>query len=63
MSVVADVAAGGPGADPARVGDRGAAPADRVRDLRAEALRDPVVQSLLDVIPAELRDVTELKDP
>jgi DNA polymerase-3 subunit gamma/tau len=63
MSVVADVAKGGAGADSASGGALGTAPADRSRDLRAEALKDPVVQSLLDVIPAELKDVTELKDP
>ncbi|HOQ59677.1 MAG TPA: DNA polymerase III subunit gamma/tau [Vicinamibacterales bacterium] len=78
MSVAAEVAASGP-AGPARRNapaaaaaspaapkpdERGLEPeAGAPRDLRAEALRDPAIQSLLDVIPAELRDVTELKDP
>ncbi|MFO7692114.1 MAG: DNA polymerase III subunit gamma/tau [Vicinamibacterales bacterium] len=61
ISVAADIAKGEPGAAPARPAARGAAPADPVRDLKAEAMRDPLLQSLLDVIPAEVKDVTELK--
>jgi DNA polymerase-3 subunit gamma/tau len=58
LSVVAEVAKGDAGGEAARAAGRPAAPA---RDLKAEAMKDPVVQSLLDVIPSELKDVTELK--
>jgi hypothetical protein len=40
---------------------RSAGLAEPARDLKAEAMKDPVLQSLLDVIPAEVKDVTELK--
>ena len=40
---------------------RTAAPAGAARDLKAEAMKDPVLQSLLDVIPAEVKDITELE--
>ena len=62
MSVVAEVAADEAGPDAASAGGAPAEPAERARDLRAEALKDPVVQSLLDVIPSELTDVTEPED-
>jgi hypothetical protein len=61
ISVMADVAKGEPGASPARAGTRTAAPAGAARDLKAEAMKDPVLQSLLDVIPAEVKDITELE--
>ena len=62
VAVVAEVAKGGPGAAPAGPDPRAAAaPAGAARDLKAEALRDPVLQSLLDVIPGEVKDITELK--
>jgi hypothetical protein len=61
ISVTADVAKGEAGAAPARPSARSAAPAEPERDLRAEAMKDPVLQSLLDVIPAEVKDITELK--
>lgn len=61
MSVSAEVAKGDPGAAPARGAARPAAAAEPARDLKAEAMRDPVLQSLLDVIPAEVKDITELK--
>jgi hypothetical protein len=48
------------GAPAGRTPARGAAPAAPARDLKAEAMKDPVVQSLLDVIPSEVKDVTEL---
>jgi len=59
IAVTADVAKGEPGASAARPG----APAAPGRDLKAEAMKDPVVQSLLDAIPSEVTDVTELKQP
>ena len=62
MSVAADVTGGTALPEPARRGGRAVDPPEPPRDLRAEALRDPVVQSLLDVIPSEMKDVTELKD-
>jgi DNA polymerase-3 subunit gamma/tau len=58
ISVTADVAKGEPGASATGASARAAAPE---RDLKAEAMKDPVIQSLLDVIPAEVKDVTELK--
>jgi DNA polymerase-3 subunit gamma/tau len=61
ITVVADVAKGEPGAAPGRAAMRTAGPAEPARDLKAEAMKDPVIQSLLDVIPAEVKDVTELK--
>jgi DNA polymerase-3 subunit gamma/tau len=61
VSVTADVAKGDAGGAVGCGAGRPAAPAEPERDLRAEAMKDPVVQSLLDVIPSELKDVTELK--
>jgi DNA polymerase III subunit gamma/tau len=61
ITVAAEVAKGEAGGAPARSGARAAAPADSPRDLKAEAMKDPVLQSLLDVIPAEVKDITELK--
>jgi DNA polymerase-3 subunit gamma/tau len=61
ITVVADVAKGEPGAAPGRAAMRTSGPAEAARDLKAEAMKDPVLQSLLDVIPAEVKDVTELK--
>jgi len=60
ISVAADVATTEAGAPAGRTPARGAAPAAPARDLKAEAMKDPVVQSLLDVIPSEVKDVTEL---
>jgi DNA polymerase-3 subunit gamma/tau len=61
ISVAAEVAKGEPGAAPARASARPAVPAGLGRDLKAEAMKDPFLQSLLDVIPAEVKDITELK--
>ena len=61
ITVVADVAKGEPGAAAGRAAMRTAGPAEVARDLKAEAMKDPMLQSLLDVIPAEVKDVTELK--
>ena len=63
ISVAADIAKGDPGAAPARSATRPADPAGQARDLKAAAMKDPVLQSLLDVIPAEVKDITELKKP
>ena len=63
ISVTADIAKGDPGAAPARSATRTADPAGQARDLKAAAMKDPVLQSLLDVIPAEVKDITELKKP
>jgi len=59
---VTEPRATGPAAPPASPGGSAAPSAGPPRDLRAEALSDPAVQSLLDIIPSELRNVTELKD-
>ncbi len=59
IAVTADVAKGEPGALLGK-GGRASAPAAPERDLKAEALKDPVLQSLLDVIPSEVKDITEL---
>jgi DNA polymerase-3 subunit gamma/tau len=61
ITVVADVAKGEPLAARGRSAMGTAGPAEPVRDLKAEAMKDPVIRSLLDVIPAEVKDVTELK--
>ena len=61
ITVTADVAKGEPGASPAQASARSAAPAAPARDLKAEAMKDPMLRSLLDVIPAEVKDITELK--
>ena len=59
MSVTADVAKGA-AAPRSGAGVPQTAPG---RDLKAAAMKDPVLQSLLDVIPAEVKDITELKKP
>jgi hypothetical protein len=56
ISVAAEVAKGAPVA----AGSPGAAAAGAARDLKTEAMKDPVLQSLLDVIPSEVKDITEL---
>jgi len=59
VTVAAEVGKGEPGAAAARDARQpGQAPAGR--DLKAEAMKDPVLQSLLDVIPSEVKDITEL---
>jgi DNA polymerase-3 subunit gamma/tau len=60
ISVTADVAKGEAAPSAAGASAR-TAPEAPVRDLKAEAMKDPVVQSLLDVIPSEVKDITELK--
>jgi DNA polymerase-3 subunit gamma/tau len=62
MTVTADVARGEAGVKPMAAGTRPDPAVNRAADLRAAALRDPVVQSLLEIFPAEVKDVTELKD-
>ena len=61
--MTADIAKGDPAAAPARSATRPSDSAGQGRDLKAAAMRDPVLQSLLDVIPAEVKDITELKKP
>ncbi len=57
MSVVADMTAkeGAPGGDPDPVADAG-----RKSALKEQALADASVQALLEVFPAEIRDVEEM---
>ena len=50
-------AASAPPASAAKAGD---APAGAKRDLKAEALSSSTVQAMLDVFPAEIRDVEEM---
>jgi DNA polymerase III subunit gamma/tau len=59
--VVSAVQAAGDNGEPA-VEQQAAAPAAQKRDLKAEALESSGVQALLDVFPAEIRDVEEMKD-
>jgi hypothetical protein len=40
--------------------DANAAPGDGKRDLKAEALSSSAVQAMLDVFPAEIRDIEEM---
>ena len=63
MSVAADLAKSDPGVAPAHSSMRPSDPAGQARDLKAAAMKDPVLQSLLDVIPSEVKDITELKKP
>jgi hypothetical protein len=60
VTVAADVAKGVPGAPAGREAAGPSTQAPAGRDLKAEAMRDPVLQSLLDVIPSEVKDITEL---
>jgi DNA polymerase-3 subunit gamma/tau len=47
--------------DPGRVPDPGPGqPAEKKRDLKAEAMSSSTVQAMLDVFPAEIRDVEEM---
>jgi len=62
MTVTADVAKGAAGPTPIAPGTRPDQALNRAADLRAAAMKDPVVQSLLEIFPAEVKDVTELKD-
>jgi DNA polymerase-3 subunit gamma/tau len=62
MTVTADVAKGAAGPTPIAAGTRPDQALNRAADLRAAAMKDPVVQSLLEIFPAEVKDVTELKD-
>lgn len=62
MTVTADVAKGEAGPTPIAAGTRPDQALNRAADLRAAALQNPVVQSLLEIFPAEVKDVTELKD-
>jgi hypothetical protein len=61
IAVSANVAKGDKGGASARAAGRPPAADEPVRDLKAAAMKDPVLQSLLDVIPAEVKDITELK--
>jgi DNA polymerase-3 subunit gamma/tau len=62
MTVSADVARGEAGSAPG-AGPRPDPAVSRDADLRASAMKVPIVQSLLEIFPAEVKDVTELKDP
>jgi hypothetical protein len=56
MAVVADITT----ADAAPAGDARSSEADRKSALKEEALADAGVQALLEVFPAEIRDVEEM---
>ena len=62
VAVVAVQSDGPPGQAPAA--DAAPPPADPAakRDLKAEAMTSSAVQAMLDVFPAEIRDVEEIKD-
>jgi DNA polymerase-3 subunit gamma/tau len=60
VTVAADVAKGAPVAPAGREAAGAATQAPAGRDLKAEAMKDPVLQSLLDVIPSDVKDITEL---
>jgi DNA-binding FadR family transcriptional regulator len=60
--VVSAVQSAGDNGEPASVEQQAATPATQKRDLKAEALESSGVQALLDVFPAEIRDVEEMKD-
>jgi len=47
--------------DPAsRIPDPGPEPPEKKRDLKAEAMSSSTVQAMLEVFPAEIRDVEEI---
>ena len=63
-AVLADAvtgASGLPAATPPAAAAPAAEPAAK-RDLKAEAMSSSAVQAMLDVFPAEIRDVEEMKD-
>ncbi len=57
---VASVQSAPPAAEAAAATQARPAPAGGGKDLKAEAMSTPVVQAILDVFPAEVRDVEEL---
>ena len=61
--VTSELGAAGPlgaAANPeSRIPDPGP-PAEKKRDLKAEAMSSSTVQAMLDVFPAEIRDVEEM---
>ena len=62
VAVQSDAAPGqAPAATPAAAPDAAADPVAK-RDLKAEAMSSSAVQAMLDVFPAEIRDVEEMKD-
>jgi hypothetical protein len=67
VAVQSDAAAAQPGSAPAEASQPAATapatPGDAAkRDLKAEAMSSSAVQAMLDVFPAEIRDVEEIKD-
>ena len=66
VAVQSDAAPGqAPAATPAAAADGAVGPAGGAgakRDLKAEAMSSSAVQAMLDVFPAEIRDVEEMKD-
>ncbi len=57
VSAMQSTSEAGPGATPPGAGDEG-----RAADLKARAMADPGVQALLEMFPAEIRDVEEIKE-
>jgi len=62
MVVTAEVARGEASLEAMAAGTRPDPAVNPNADLRAAAMQNPVVQSLLEIFPAEVKDVTELKD-
>ena len=57
---VVAVQADAPAAAPAAAAEQPAASESAKRDLKAEAMSSSAVQAMLDVFPAEIRDVEEM---
>jgi hypothetical protein len=63
MSVAAEVVAGAGGASAGGAARASSQAPGAAADLRDAAKQNPAVQALLDVFPAEVKDVTELNKP
>jgi len=61
LSVIAESTGAGAGTPPGRGGARDADRARQSADLKAAAMNTPTVQAILEIFPAEITDVTELK--
>jgi hypothetical protein len=63
IAVVSELVAAAPSnsfADPGQAVPTPGQPAEKKRDLKAEAMSSSTVQAMLDVFPAEIRDVEEM---
>jgi len=59
IAVTSEVSTAAPSNPESRIPDPGV-PTENKRDLKAEAMSSSTVQAMLDVFPAEIRDVEEM---